>query len=690
MIRSCTLVTLLFTALIAAAPADDIQMPEELADFWGRYHPARLEDDEEEMDRTVRLKQEQAEMALEVLLDDLARVDDYEIVQEARVLAWSLDRIVGSERFITRVRLTLDQDIMERRQRLRAKDRFYDLQDEVIEATKRRDLGALGEIADGYVEVFAQFDEMGEGEYAFLSLLEAAKLQELRGLPWEQSLVLKRAVDVGKALPFRLDLVRQAEGALEALIAKGIDPDKPKPEEVPEGEEAKLGPGIGLESFADGSDWITVELESVTPRKGITGVTLPTFHPIDNFFLWPATWIDGNGPADFDTSKVIFRPRDQTWTLTRDGSTFIIDPTGDGSLATEFTPSATPSLVEIPLSDKRGDTLPLMVSVPSDRELMFGIEVNYSPQLTGARLRYNLGGFREGEALDSTWKIFDTNLSGRYGDTWEYIDDLITHVDDELPLNYVEVDAVQIGKAKVATPWSTVLPVGETFYRTKIDQDGTKLELREMALATGEVKLSLDAKIKPTHVVIQAVGEDLKGAFFDIVPAKRGKGVRVPVGTYKLAMGRLETGKKNSMRQVRIYPGTFGEFTVEEGQTKELEFGAPYSLTVFSRPDGDEVYVDGRSIRVFGKSGEEYACLFDEALVPEASIVDSKGKTVVKPDKMLQADISAWQNNDRRRDNVLWFPLDVRLEKPRVSDYEIHLFQKAHRMLGGPLESKHD
>lgn len=689
MTRTCLFVSLIALVLTAARPADDIEMPESLQDFWGRYYPAALEDDLEAMDRAVRLNKDDAIDALELLLDDLALTDDHDLHGVVRSLAWSLDRLEKSERFITRVRWTLDRDVMERRKRRRAKDRLWDVREVVAEATRKRDKAALGRQVAALVEVSEEFESIGADEYAFEALVEAAEIRRQLGEAYEQSKLLARALEIGEDLPFRFDRVGQVEALLEDLARSGIDPDGPRPEEGAEaGAEADLPPGTSLESFADGAEWETAELEPIVAKKGvISGVALPSFHPIDNFFLWPFSFLEGIGPAEFDSHKQIFAPRDQRWQITRDDSTYTIDPTGDGSLAVEFTPSSTPDLVEIPLSDDKDDVVPLMISVPSNRELLFGIEVNYSPQPGNVRLRYNIAGWREGEALGETWKIYDTNLSGRYGDTWEYIDDLITKVDDEVPTRYIEVDAVQIGRSKVALPWSTVIPFDDTFYRAEIDPDGTELKLRELELATGEIELEMETDADATHVVIRALGEELEGAFFNIVPERRGRGVKVPVGTYELAMGRLEDGKRNSMDQVRIYPGTLGEITVTEGETTTLEFGEPYTLTVDSRPEGDEVYVDGRSIRVFGRSGEEYACLFDEALRPEISIVDAEGKTIVRPDNMLQADISAWQNNDRNRDNVLWFPLDVRLEKPRVSDYRVHLYQKDHPLLGGPLET---
>jgi hypothetical protein len=137
----------------------------------------------------------------------------------------------------------------------------------------------------------------------------------------------------------------------------------------------------------------------------------------------------------------------------------------------------------------------------------------------------------------------------------------------------------------------------------------------------------------------------------------------------------------------RIYTGDSEPFNVIAGVTTELEIGAPYTLTFRTRTNGDEVEVDSRTLRIYGRGGEEYTMLFDEALQPDVSVQSEAGKSVAKGDSMRANGIEQWQNNTTDRDNVLWFPMEYAIKVPRGSTYKFKLQQKKHALLGGPFES---
>ena len=50
---------------------------------------------------------------------------------------------------------------------------------------------------------------------------------------------------------------------------------------------------------------------------------------------------------------------------------------------------------------------------------MFGLNVNYAPQPIGARIRFGAGMHVEGKILGESCAIYDTNVSGRFGDFFE-------------------------------------------------------------------------------------------------------------------------------------------------------------------------------------------------------------------------------------------------------------------------------
>jgi hypothetical protein len=370
--------------------------------------------------------------------------------------------------------------------------------------------------------------------------------------------------------------------------------------------------------------------------------------------------------------------------LSRDGLKFSLDTDGDGTSDVTFTPTSTPQLIELPAGDGER-TYPVMICSPSDRESMFGLDVNYSIQQETARIRFNIGGYVEAKVLGDTWKLFDSNLTGQYGDQVENWDDRYTSYDEDLPHIWYDPDSIQIGRSKIAVPFSPVLPIEDAFYRATMAPDGSQLSLREMNLELGSIKLECATAVQPSHVLVREIAK-LEGAIFNVVPTKKGGSVSLPVGSYRLAGGRISNGKKTSMRQARIYAGRSIPFEIKAGETHVLSIGAPYTIESETKVVGERTIVVGRSLRIFGRSGEEFAMLFDEALRPEVDVRTESGKKVQKPEKMRQTDISAWQEN-RGADNILWFPLDMEIEASKDAALVIRLKQKSHGLLGGPFAS---
>jgi hypothetical protein len=228
--------------------------------------------------------------------------------------------------------------------------------------------------------------------------------------------------------------------------------------------------------------------------------------------------------------------------------------------------------------------------------------------------------------------------------------------------------------------------VGEDFYRAEIGKDGRSLTLHKLALPTGLLKLDIATAVAPTHVVLAGTGP-LEGAFFNVVPAKKGGTVKLPVGSYLLASGRIESGKKTSMKEARIYQGTSTAIEVKAGETTTLALGAPYKLKVKTATQEGAGIIVGASLRVFGRAGEEYAMLFDDPLQPDVEVHDKAGHKLVKGDTMVRADVEAWQKNENKKDNALWFPVNYTFELPAGSSFQVRLTQKTHPLLGGPFDS---
>jgi hypothetical protein len=465
--------------------------------------------------------------------------------------------------------------------------------------------------------------------------------------------------------------------------APGPPPEPPQDQDAPA---APAAPGRHLDSYAEGSADEVFALELEAPKKGLGPVTLPTFAPLEQDYLWPTTFLEAVGPSTFDSARSTkLSPFGRPLYLSRDGARFFIDTRDDEAPDVEFTPNPTPQRIELPAPEGKS-AYPLMVSIPGDKESMFSMELNYSPQESGARVRFNIASCRAGKVLGENWRIYDSNISGTYGDPQPWWDDIITRYDATDPMAFTETDAVQIGKSKVALPWSSVLPVGEDFYRATLAPDGSSVTLRKLNLETGFVKLDIATAVAPTHLVIRETSGALDGAFLNVVPAKKGGSVKVPVGSWQIAAGRIEKGAKNSMQQVRIYQGKSEEFEVKAGETATLALGAPYRIHPLAETKDKQLVVDGRSLRVYGRGGEEYAMFFDDPLQPDIEVRTAEGKKVGKPDRMKRTTISEWEAN-RGDDNLQWFPLDYAIDNPKGENLQVHLTQKTHSLLGGPFDS---
>ncbi len=680
------------------------RLPESVQPFWKEYWPAKAADDEAAMDKAVRQNREMADWTLDLLLDQWCERPVESMPDELRALAWSIDRVALGERHIERVRFVLALEPPQRRQRLGLMNDLYAADEALGLAATTPGDEPWARVAEQYAACAASLENMGDFEFAMRSLRNLADVELRRGRLWERAVAIKRLLALREKLSFRDQTLGDLAAELETLRAQGFDPDQPKPDKpvpgkpapgkpgqpgaaAPDVADAAGGTGRSLDSFAVGSEPVTVKLELDAPKKGLAPVTLPTFFPLENYYLWTYSWLDGDGPAAFDTQRSVhFAPGGKRWQLLRDGQEFFIDSDGDGQGDATITPSSSPQRIDVPLPD--GGSWPIMACLPSDTEQQFGMELNYAPPATSARVRFNLACGMRGEILGESWLVLDNNMTGVYGDVVEQWGDGYTPTSPDAEAWWHDPDALQIGKGKAALPFSSVLPVGGAFWRASITPDGTELTLRKLDLAAGQVKLDFASKVAPTHVLIEEVGGAFPGAVLNVVPAKKGGTVAVPAGSWRLAMARIESGTKTGLQQVRIYRGKAQAFDVEPGKTATLAMGAPYQLRM-RPPAGDiqteegETVIKFSSLRVFGRGGEEYALIFDEPLQPEVDILGSDGKKLVKAHKTLRADIELWTEVGER---CLFVPAPIRIPEIKdTSKLTIRLTQKSHGLLGGPF-----
>lgn len=682
-------------ALGAVRPAQDANphhLPEELQQFWRDYSMAKEADDEPAMDKAVRRNHDRAVRTLNLLLDDYSLKSSSDLPDELRTLAFSLGRVDGNQRYIDRVRFVLELEPDYRKARsegLNAMSAAIDLFNKAHESKLPEDwtaaLAALTPIRQRWIDV-------GDTEQSVLCLDMMAKCEEGLGRTAQQAALLQQVVEQGAKLNFKDETVARARITLEDL---GKAPGEPSADGGPaaEGEPATPAPepqpGDALKKFEAGSAPIVVPLKDDKGSKGVGAVVLPNFSAPEQYLLWPRSFWSATDPqpAPFDANRAVqMRPFGTTMTIERDGTKFKFDTDNDGKVDLTAALSNTPQRFELLAPDGKS-IYALMMSVPGDKEDMFGVATNYSPTKEAASIRFAVGGCLDGDALGQAWKVYDANLSGVYGDAAVlYGGDGVTEYDPALENLYFETDAVLIGKAKVAIPWSTALPVGEDFYRAEIGPDGRTLTLQKLALETGLLKLDMATEVQPTHLVLCGTGA-IEGSFFNVVPAKKGGTVKLPVGSYRIASGRIELGKKTSMKVARVYQGTSGAIEVKPGETTTLALGAPYKLLVKTGTQENVGLISGPSLRIFGRAGEEYAMLFDDPLQPQVEVRTKSGKKLVKGDSMARAGVEEYQNNPSGRGVDIWFPAIFGFELPAGESFQVRLTQKTHPLLGGPFDS---
>jgi len=680
------LVALAVLCLAGRSPAQEagIEVPEELSSFWAKWVEAKKSPDDGPMDKVVRQSPEDAEYLLNLLIDDVSRQEAVGLFHELRLLAWSMDRVERNERYISRVRFVRELSIGDRKRRAGALGLYSAAIDAEEVAKKMRTDSEWQNTIGAYEKARESFARLNDIEYVVFCLVRCGEIEHKRGLKWEESQYLQQIIDTAGKLPFEEPALGIAQQNLAILVAAGVDPDGPRPKDAPSGGADDARGGIGMKAFAQGSEQETFRFKRATHKKGISGVEMPSFYSTEQYFLWPVTWVEEQGPSDFDYQRTHYKPDGNLWSLSRDGmETFLIDVDSDGEPELRFSASSTPSRIEIDAPDG-GVPYVFQIATMSQREPIFDIEANYAPTSEGARLRFYAAYWYESKVLGSLWKIYDADMDGSLGTSYVWSVDQYTDLDPEKD-SWWTTDAVQIGRSKKAIPWSSVLPVGDDFYRAWVDFPKNEIKLRKLKIATGEVQLDIDIKVMPKILVVRAVDELLKEAYFDIVPARKGRAVTLPVGTYQFAFGRISKGKKTNMDQVRMYIGDTKTFEVREGETTRLEMGAPYRLVFKTKQHADGTQLDARSLRIYGRGGEEYAMLFDEPLRPTLYVQDLAGRKVGKPRDLRQAGIGEWENDEIG--NVLWFPLDEVVEVPKGERYKLRLTQKAHGLLGGPLES---
>lgn len=212
------------------------------------------------------------------------------------------------------------------------------------------------------------------------------------------------------------------------------------------------------------------------------------------------------------------------------------------------------------------------------------------------------GGYLAGKIKDTPIRIIDQDQNGRYDD--------------------IGSDAMIVGRGRAATYLSEVVNVGDELFRIGVAAGGTQLVCTPYEGPTGILHLDCSTKGKVLAAVVQSGNKRFS---FDM--AKAGKGLRVPVGGYKLVCGELGLGEN----RVRMSTGLSKPIAVAKDQTKKVCWGGPVRAEFRYLRRTGKVHLSPEHVWYYGAAGELYSNWVPLGASPKFTITDrDSGKEVAQ------------------------------------------------------------
>ncbi len=661
----------------AWSDAAQAQFTPEEQKVYQKFQDAQSLNDLREMEKIAQRNGTELVGVYEVLEGQMAFSDSIEGWEEIKTIARVLDEAKGDNTFSIRMNAVMKMSTEQRQKRVDARRRFDGIKAALQTALKQNDKEAMRERSEQMQAVAQEFGELGDAEYQAYSLFEVGQALQQN----EQQLDAVKVYDQVDTVLTRAGFQRfKFHGSVKSLRdhlkSQGYDPDaKPGESTGPAG-----NTGTSWSKDAEGqrySDPVPLRLvvDEDLPEKFAT----PSFRSGENTAKWSAFALNGNGPLPFDSR---FRPLGQKFEVRRDGVKIFM--TIEGQKETEIKVISKPNVVNVEKKGKDFDGNPLtleyawLAASGGSQESRFGLSLNASPQPDQFGIRYHPACYLRGKLLDQDVMFFDDNASGVFGDA-----DQLTLATSTVKPGFSYGDAMIVGKAKVAAPFTEYIESNGAFYRLKLDPDEYTVKTRKLDVDVGRVKLKFSkGKEKPDVVIIEETRE-FKGAYFAI---NEKTAVNVPVGTYRLSYGIIRKGKKDAEDSCLILPGRTTVFDVKKDEESVLEIGGPFELDFETEPVGSGgVKVIGKSVVVYGSAGELYTHFWDDPVIPDKVSVRIKGGgSSGKPQPMERATFADYQ-----KDGTATFqPLDLVLPGSSDKSYEVKLELKKHDLLGGPISSE--
>ncbi len=655
----------LVSALGVVATAQDFDSAEKK--FYEDYKNLLDVNDLAGVNTLARRNMRTAVGVLDALLSEHAKSPSDANLDHLRPLAAGMDQRDADTRYQKRIEYiaTLTEEDLERREKalevVRKTDTVYD------EARQTRDAGLYRRAIDGYEESLTDLERLSDREFLAHCRQRVGSCHEFLEAYQQAVTAYDRAMDDWLAAGIsreNQDYKHMSEKRRD-WIDMGFDPEASTDEAI----EGSRDTPNSFVPTSEWQDWST----SYKKAKSPTQFETPSPYSVSHILLWRrVAFLPGSlVPLSWPDVTSVCSPFGVPLNLYRDGAKGLIDVDGDGEGDVEAKVIANKASVT-EISNGKGrdaEKYALFFATGSATERWLGFNSRFTENCY-----FRSGCYREGKVLGQKFILIDDNCSGIFGDVRESSDFLLNGAPQ-----FADLDAMLVGKGSKAAPFSTVFQVGDAFHRLRVKNDGG-VSTRELAIDTGFVKLEWEGARRPSALVIGEVGK-FQGAYFDVSGKDE---VEVPVGRYKVAVGKIEKGKGRSLEMAWIMPGEAEPFEVKAGETYSLEMGAPFRFTFETRDLGNEVMVDSSSMLVYEKTGAMIGRIFPNVLLPEVAIKSDSGSTLAKGEKgrLISQEVYL-QSIDRA-----WFPADFVVSKPGGTSCTAQMTLKSHKLLGGPFTSE--
>jgi hypothetical protein len=164
-------------------------------------------------------------------------------------------------------------------------------------------------------------------------------------------------------------------------------------------------------------------------------------------------------------------------------------------------------------------------------------------------------------------------------------------------------DAMVLGRGKVASFLSRVVPVDGKLFELDVTADGTGASLTPYVGPTGTLDLgtNFETKAKLRSVVLTSAQGDLSFELSGAVAAK--EAIRLPAGEYRIYTGEVVLGKSHA----QLAAGRAKPLEVAAGGNTSFTWGGPVQAEFRYKRSGGELQIGPSDIEYFGRAGELYS-----------------------------------------------------------------------------------